>query len=432
MHILCKIPVLLFLMGRETESLRLIWDENVSFNEAFPSRNDDYPEMLPEDEEAGFANHAVLEEDWKDNSNDDKETVILEPGETASFSFTFRDRQTSKYIEYKISEDSSPASSIVFSCDLKSHKNSLDCSDGQVLIGYKHINLRLCSRTYSLKNRQAGTFLKIKAENTLSSFNGNLQCKILATTCGKRNVERIVGGTEALPHEYPWQVGFLFPNYLPFCGGSIISNRHILTAAHCFYNKHDYSKIRAVVGMHDFRKISYTAKYLKIDKIILHEQYNNQTAANDIAIIKVADSIPFDVDNTISPICLPSNSLYSYDNVKATVCGWGMTIGDMDYSSSPVLLKVGMTTVTVEECKKKFTYPELISDKMICTVSNNQAPGISCRGDSGGPLMYQQKTFTEQIGIVSFGIKGCSPSYPDVYVRLTSYLDWIRTHMDLA
>ncbi|XP_068246760.1 uncharacterized protein [Palaemon carinicauda] len=236
-------------MGRETESRRLIWDENVSFNEAFPSRNDDYPEMLPEDEEAGFATDAVLEEDWKDNSNDDKETVILEPGETASFSFTFRDRQTSKYIEYKISEDSSPASAIVFSCDLKSHKNSFDCGDGQVLIGYKHINLRLCSRTYSLKNRQAGTFLKIKAENTLSSYNGNLQCKILATTCGKRNVERIVGGTEALPHEYPWQVGFLFQNYLPFCGGSIISNHHILTAAHCFYNKDDYSKIRAVVGM---------------------------------------------------------------------------------------------------------------------------------------------------------------------------------------
>ncbi|XP_068246425.1 venom protease-like [Palaemon carinicauda] len=104
----------------------------------------------------------------------------------------------------------------------------------------------------------------------------------------------------------------------------------------------------------------------------------------------------------------------------------------MDNSSSPVLLEVGMTTVTVEECKKKYPHPQDISDKMICTVSNNQAPGISCRGDSGGPLMYQQKTFTEQIGIVSFGIEGCGPSYPDVYVRVTSYLDWIRTHMDLA
>ncbi|XP_068246761.1 uncharacterized protein [Palaemon carinicauda] len=222
-------------MGRKTESVRLIWDEKVSFNEAFPSRSDDYPEMLPEDEDAAFVTHAVLEEDWEDNSDDDKETVILKPGETALFSFTFRDRETSKYIEYKISEDSSRASSIVFSCDMTSHKNSLDCSDGQVLIGYKHINLRLCSRTYSLENRQAGTFLKIKAENTLSSYNGNLQCKILATPCGKRNVERIVGGTEAVPHAYPWQVGFIFQYQTPFCGGSIISNHHILTAAHCFY-----------------------------------------------------------------------------------------------------------------------------------------------------------------------------------------------------
>ncbi|XP_068246762.1 chymotrypsin-like protease CTRL-1 [Palaemon carinicauda] len=173
--------------------------------------------------------------------------------------------------------------------------------------------------------------------------------------------------------------------------------------------------------MYDFRETSETAKYLKIDKIILHEQYNDITLANDIAIIKVADPIPFDVDNTISPICLPSDSLHVHENVEVTVCGWGYTIGGMENSSSLVLLEAVMKTITFEECKKKYPNPKAISDKMICTLSNNQTlgNGNTCQGDSGGPLMYQHETFTEQIGIVSFGIKDCKPKTPSVFLRVT-------------
>ncbi|XP_064111570.1 melanization protease 1-like [Macrobrachium nipponense] len=215
---------------------------------------------------------------------------------------------------------------------------------------------RLCNETHSLKDEQAGYSLRILAENILPSYHGNIHCRIYANSCGKRNTKRIITGTETLPHEYPWQVGLIFSKLNPdvFCGGSIIGPYHILTAAHCIDKPNSTygSSFRplAVVGLHDYRKPLAATKYLNIAKMTLHPAYDSKTYVNDIAILKTEQPIPFDVKNTVSPICLPEDPNNKYGNTEVSICGWGRTIGSDGSSNSPILLHTVMTTMPNVNC----------------------------------------------------------------------------------
>ncbi|XP_064088271.1 chymotrypsin-C-like isoform X2 [Macrobrachium nipponense] len=322
------------------------------------------------------------------------------------------------------------------SCDMKSLWNSSDCSNGKVTVGYGQKTLRLCSEAHSLKDEQAGDFLKILAKNKLPSHHGNIHCRIYANSCGKRNTKRIIGGKETLPHEYPWQVGLLFSKENPelICGGSIIGPYHILTAAHCIHvlNYKYWPRFRPLVavGLHDSREPSAATKYLNIAKITLHPAFDKNTTANDIAILKTEQRIPFDIKNTVSPICLPEDPNNKYENTEVFLCGWGRTIGSDNSSRSPVLLHTVTTTITNGMCKKMLGPKYFISNEKICALASGKGQGLSCSGDSGGPLMYQHGSHVDQIGIVSSGPGRCPREFPKILTRVTSYLDWIRHEME--
>ncbi|XP_066953227.1 uncharacterized protein [Macrobrachium rosenbergii] len=121
-------------------------------------------EAASADQEMRFRSRSGSDENWIETWHNDKETVLLEPGESASFSFTFGNQPATKYVEYRISSPralSASHSSLVFTCEMKPLLNSSDCRSGKVTVSYRQNTLRLCNKTHSLRNEMAGDLLRI-------------------------------------------------------------------------------------------------------------------------------------------------------------------------------------------------------------------------------------------------------------------------------
>merc|ERR1719422_2964349 len=232
-------------------------------------------------------------------------------------------------------------------------------------------------------------------------------------SCGQVNRgTRIVGGQETEVNEYPWQVGLVSSwGTSPWCGGSLISNQYVMTAAHCTEGSSP-SDIRVLLGEHD---ISDAENYIvPISQIIDHPNYN--FPFNDYSILKLTSPITF--SETISPICLPAITSEQYVGVLATVTGWGrLSSGG---SSPNVLQEVDVTVLSNADCKNSYSE---ISEVHICAADNGKD---SCQGDSGGPLIAPENGRYALIGVVSYGIGCAQPDYPGVYARVTTVKDWIQ------
>ncbi|XP_066942638.1 trypsin-like [Macrobrachium rosenbergii] len=243
--------------------------------------------------------------------------------------------------------------------------------------------------------------------------------------CGRRNPgKRIVGGVATRVHEYPWQVGLTNKNLKrPYCGGSIISDEWILTAAHCVRGV-IVSNIIVVLGEHNWgtaADTSYTSRRTVVTSII-HPSYDTKTQNNDVALLQLSTPITFTNDNKIAPVCLPTKQ-NAYENVEAIVTGWGTTSSGGKQTFE--LNEVTIPTMSNNECRK--SYGSYITGNMICA-GLPEGGKDSCQGDSGGPMVTGSDSagkFMVQIGVVSWGY-GCAYShYPGVYTRVTNYLSWI-------
>ncbi|CAG4979000.1 unnamed protein product [Parnassius apollo] len=234
--------------------------------------------------------------------------------------------------------------------------------------------------------------------------------------------ERIVGGHNAELNEWPWIVA-LFNGGRQFCGGSLIDDRHILSAAHCVAHmtSWDVARLTARLGDHNIRTNTETQHIeRKIKRVVRHKGFNMQTLYNDVAILTIEQPVKF--SNTIRPICLPSGGK-AYAGLVATVIGWGSLRESGPQPS--VLQEVTIPIWQNSDCRLKYgiAAPGGIVDHMICA---GRASMDSCSGDSGGPLMVNEGNRWTQVGIVSWGI-GCGKGqYPGVYTRVTSFLPWIQ------
>ena len=161
---------------------------------------------------------------------------------------------------------------------------------------------------------------------------------------------RIVGGQEAEVNEYPWQVGLVSATgRVPGCGGSIISNRHILTAAHCTAGR-TTSSLRVLLGEHD--TTDSVADIRTISAITDHPDYNRgNNYAYDFSILTLSSPITF--SRTMAPVCLPEDDSDLYTGQLATVTGWGTT--SSGGSLSPKLLEVDVTVTSNAVCNQKYS-----------------------------------------------------------------------------
>lgn len=240
--------------------------------------------------------------------------------------------------------------------------------------------------------------------------------------CGKKlSGNRIVGGTLTNVNEYPWQAALADESGHQFCGGSLITDLHVVTAAHCVTGMKP-GDLEVRLREHHLHQLSGTVLVTKgVNQIISHKKYNFKNDLNDIAILTL-DSV-VNVSPSLLPVCLPSNAKATYGGVTATVTGWGAT--SSGGTSSDVLREVDVPVLPPAVCKKQTNYaPSDIKNRMLCA----GAEGIdSCQGDSGGPLVVRNTLGNYQlIGIVSWGIGCAEKGYPGVYTRVNKYLKWIE------
>uniref|UniRef100_A0A0P4YX08 limulus clotting factor C n=1 Tax=Daphnia magna TaxID=35525 RepID=A0A0P4YX08_9CRUS len=235
---------------------------------------------------------------------------------------------------------------------------------------------------------------------------------------------KIVEGVETAAHEFPWQVFLVLRknNDESFaCGGSLISDRWVLTAAHCLINN---DLIHITLGAHDLEDEDevYQERYTSREYFI-HPDWDSETLQADIALVRLPATISF--SKYIQPVCLdsPSDPAVSYVNDTVILTGWGLTSDESDRVSS-VLHKTMVRVITNEKCFEE--YDSVITDEMICT-SGEDHQG-SCYGDSGGPMNFRQADGTwKQIGIVSFGSnQGCESGYANGFTRVSSFVSWIQ------
>lgn len=232
------------------------------------------------------------------------------------------------------------------------------------------------------------------------------------------------GGGVTDPGEYPWMAAILnAKDNEQFCGGVVLDQTHVLTAAHCLIKKRQ-SDLAVVLGEYDLTKPDETrSQKFKVVNIRRHERFDMHTYENDIAIFTLDRPAVF--NTYVWPVCLPEPAdVKNAVNKTAVVTGWGT----MYYGgpAATVLMEVGVPLWDNAQCQKRYTQPILKS--AVCA-GGYEGGKDSCQGDSGGPLMIQKADGRwTNIGIVSFGIRCGEPLQPGVYTMVTEYLQWIQNN----
>ncbi|CAH0553080.1 unnamed protein product [Brassicogethes aeneus] len=223
---------------------------------------------------------------------------------------------------------------------------------------------------------------------------------------------RIVGGLPSSIKDFPWQVSLQMRG-LHFCGGSIISNLHILTAAHCLHLvKNVESPIEVRIGS---RKLHKGGKLYNSSYVMVHPLYNPKSTNFDVGIIKL--NKPIKQGNTSRAIQIVDENKSFPTNTIAYISGWGHKKENGEIQDKLRSSRVKIIDYTL--CKKYFK-PGEISENMLCA-GNPTGETDSCQGDSGGPLVIQNKL----VGVVSWGI-GCGRPYrPAVYANLANLRQFI-------
>ncbi|XP_063040851.1 granzyme B-like [Engraulis encrasicolus] len=235
----------------------------------------------------------------------------------------------------------------------------------------------------------------------------------------------VFGGKEAKPHSRPYmaslQVG---QEKAHVCGGVLIREDFVLTAAHCLKLKPDV----VVLGAHDISKAEKSQQRVGVSKSIPHPKYPTEPVPDgdprlhqhDIMLLKLKTKAK--LGKAVKVMSLPKKDGLVPAGVKCWVAGWGMKA---PHSNGEKVLREVQVRVEAQQQCEYYWQKYYDSTHMMCTSTNNGQTGF-CQGDSGGPLVCNTKIQ----GTVAFTHPDCNQgTYPQVSTRISAFLPWIKEIM---
>ncbi|XP_068193692.1 prostasin-like [Antennarius striatus] len=232
---------------------------------------------------------------------------------------------------------------------------------------------------------------------------------------------RIVGGDDAPVGAWPWMASLHLEEHI--CGGSLINNQWVLTAAHCVDSDVPLTDYDIFLGRQNQMGSNPNEVMRKASKIIIHPQYNPKEVYNDIALIQLSGPVNF--TNFIRPVCLAAVGSEYKDGKECWVTGWGDISMISPLLPPQTLQEVVVPIVSNSDCNKIY---QLITNKMMCA-GYSEGGKDSCFADSGGPLLRKVNSTWVQGGVVSFGCGCALRNIPGVYTRVSEYESWIKSQI---
>ncbi|XP_045505392.1 trypsin CFT-1-like [Colias croceus] len=245
---------------------------------------------------------------------------------------------------------------------------------------------------------------------------------VLAVAASQQRHQRIVGGSVTTINRYPYAVAMLYSRtgsvFNQACGGTIINNRSVLSAAHCFYRDRA-NQWRMRVGS---SFASSGGVVHNTNSLILHPWYNDNTLDNDVAIVRSNTAFTFNAN--VARGSIASANYWLADNQVVWAVGWGLTT--WNGRPSEQLREVQVWTVNLVTCRNRYREINLsVTDNMLCSGILDVGGRDQCGGDSGGPLLHNNVV----VGVCSWGHEQCAhPRYPGVNALVSRYTSWIQAN----